>query len=85
MAALWSCKEAAAKASGIGLRNNPRSIQIHAAMAEQSPDFSQFWQAEISGDQFRIFLPVLIKASDNNVVAISSLAAQVPTEPVLSY
>jgi acyl transferase domain-containing protein/phosphopantetheinyl transferase len=85
MAALWSCKEAAAKASGIGLRNNPRSIQIHAAMAEQSPDFSQFWQAEIAGDQFRIFLPVLIKASDNNVVAISSLAAQVPTEPVLSY
>jgi acyl transferase domain-containing protein/phosphopantetheinyl transferase len=85
MAALWSCKEAAAKASGMGLRNNPKSIQIHSAVTDQSPDFSQFWQAEITSDQFKIILPVLIKASEKNVVAISSLAAQTQAEPVLSY
>jgi phosphopantetheinyl transferase len=85
MAALWSCKEAAAKASGIGLRNNPKSIQIHSAVTHQSPDFSQFWQAEISGDQFRVILPVLIKGSETNVVAISSLAAQTEAAPVLTY
>jgi phosphopantetheinyl transferase len=85
MAALWSSKEAAAKASGIGLRNNPRSIQVHAAIAAGLPDFSQFWQAELLTDQLGIFLPVLVKRSNKHVIAISSVPAQLPTEPILSY
>ncbi len=74
MAALWSAKEAAAKASGIGLRNNPKSIQIYPALDEQSlPCFGPLWHAEIlnlDGAE-NVILPVILQAKEGHVLALS--------------
>ncbi|HEY9684870.1 MAG TPA: beta-ketoacyl synthase N-terminal-like domain-containing protein [Oculatellaceae cyanobacterium] len=77
IAALWSAKEAAAKATGIGLRNNPKTIQITPALnSDGRPCFGPLWQAEILNTYMSvpISLPVIINAFEAYVLAVSCWA-----------
>jgi acyl transferase domain-containing protein/phosphopantetheinyl transferase len=87
MAALWSAKEAAAKATGIGLRNNPKSIQITPALnSDGKPCFGPLWQAEILNTEMLMpfSLPVIINSSGAHVLAVSCWAPVTYEQPVAS-
>jgi acyl transferase domain-containing protein/phosphopantetheinyl transferase (holo-ACP synthase) len=71
IALLWAAKEAAAKASGLGLRNNPKSIEIrNATYNSEQVQATLLW---ISGTAFDTTMNVYIRRLDNCIVAIAAL------------
>jgi phosphopantetheinyl transferase len=71
IALLWAAKEAAAKASGLGLRNNPKSIEIrNATFNSEQVQATLLW---ISDTTFDTTLNVHIRRLNDCIVAIAAL------------
>jgi phosphopantetheinyl transferase (holo-ACP synthase) len=76
LALIWAAKEAAGKASGLGLRNNPKSIEIISAAHDSAQVQATLLQTENSAfdtDTLNSRMVIHLERLENLIIAVTTL------------